>query len=387
MKIDFTLKDFIKYVVFIGIFYSLLQLIPTQPINKKDMLLIVVIASIVFIIFDYYSCVELLTNVSKEDDDVPVDPAIKAKFDAQKINRNLQSDSSGQIIFKNNEYPSNYVKDENYSKKDDVYMIEDEYKKDNNYAKRTETLAKLDEINRLLQKKSLKDEYKNKKNTWDNFTKNLSPELQLIIKEKNMKAELYSDFINSELSWNDFVKTLSPELQTMINNNNNNIFGEYNSSKQTWDKFLSTLSPELQTVIKIPSDLKVINDNISEEDIPISEEDIHNIPTLDTKSYIYRLKNTMEKDPKILLPLSFRNISIDNKQYKLFIPTIDENKNKIIDLSYIDNTNKYYIPVNDNVDIKINDTYYKSVNNNIYIKKLNTYAILNEPIVYNKKKI
>ena len=52
MKTIFTLKDLVKYVIFISIIYTLMIIIPSQKISTRDIVLIVAIISIGFIFID-----------------------------------------------------------------------------------------------------------------------------------------------------------------------------------------------------------------------------------------------------------------------------------------------------------------------------------------------
>lgn len=52
MKIVFTLKDLVKYIIFIGIVYTLMIIIPSKEISKMDLILIVSVISISFILLD-----------------------------------------------------------------------------------------------------------------------------------------------------------------------------------------------------------------------------------------------------------------------------------------------------------------------------------------------
>jgi len=52
MKKVITLKDLVKYVIFIGIIYTLMIIIPSQKISTRDILLIVFIITIGFIFID-----------------------------------------------------------------------------------------------------------------------------------------------------------------------------------------------------------------------------------------------------------------------------------------------------------------------------------------------
>ena len=68
MKTVVSLKDLIKYVIFISIVYTLMIIIPSQKIITKDLILIV---SIIFIGFVLIDCLcsnsELFTNINNKD--------------------------------------------------------------------------------------------------------------------------------------------------------------------------------------------------------------------------------------------------------------------------------------------------------------------------------
>ena len=48
-----TSKDLIKYVIIIGILYTILKIMPSQKLTNKDIILLVVVILIIFIIIDY----------------------------------------------------------------------------------------------------------------------------------------------------------------------------------------------------------------------------------------------------------------------------------------------------------------------------------------------
>jgi uncharacterized membrane protein YcaP (DUF421 family) len=62
MKIVFTLKDFVKYIIFIGIVYTLMKIIPSQEITTIDLILIVYVISIGFIVIDCLSNSDSFVN-------------------------------------------------------------------------------------------------------------------------------------------------------------------------------------------------------------------------------------------------------------------------------------------------------------------------------------
>ena len=64
MKTVFTLKDLVKYVIFISIVYTLMIIIPSQKIITTDLILIVSVISFGFILIDCLSCnSELFSNI------------------------------------------------------------------------------------------------------------------------------------------------------------------------------------------------------------------------------------------------------------------------------------------------------------------------------------
>ena len=74
MKSDLTLKDLVKYVIFIGVVYALIKIIPSQEISIKDIVLIVVVISLSFIFVDCLTKnLESFTNNN--------DPDVKKLFD------------------------------------------------------------------------------------------------------------------------------------------------------------------------------------------------------------------------------------------------------------------------------------------------------------------
>ena len=64
MKTVFTLKDLVKYTIFIGVVYALFKLIPSQPFSQRDLILIVAVIGIGFVFIDCYSSKEGFADVS-----------------------------------------------------------------------------------------------------------------------------------------------------------------------------------------------------------------------------------------------------------------------------------------------------------------------------------
>jgi len=70
MKIVFTLKDLVKYIVFTSIVYTLMIIIPSQKIITTDLFLIVSVISFGFILIDCLSCdSELFTNINNNQNE------------------------------------------------------------------------------------------------------------------------------------------------------------------------------------------------------------------------------------------------------------------------------------------------------------------------------
>lgn len=70
MKTVISLKDLIKYIIFISIVYTLMIIIPSQKIITKDLILIVSIIFIGFILIDCLSSnSELFTNINNSKND------------------------------------------------------------------------------------------------------------------------------------------------------------------------------------------------------------------------------------------------------------------------------------------------------------------------------
>lgn len=64
MKTVFTLKDLVKYTIFIGVVYALFKLIPSQPFSQRDLILIVAVIGIGFVFIDCYSSKEGFADVA-----------------------------------------------------------------------------------------------------------------------------------------------------------------------------------------------------------------------------------------------------------------------------------------------------------------------------------
>jgi hypothetical protein len=74
MKIVFTLKDLVKYIIFIGIVYTLIIKISSQNISTMDLILIVSIISIGFILINCLSNLDSFTNINNVTEAIQVSP-------------------------------------------------------------------------------------------------------------------------------------------------------------------------------------------------------------------------------------------------------------------------------------------------------------------------
>jgi len=66
MKTVFTLKDLVKYTIFIGVVYALFKLIPSQQFSQRDLILIVAVIGIGFVFIDCYSSKEGFADVTNQ---------------------------------------------------------------------------------------------------------------------------------------------------------------------------------------------------------------------------------------------------------------------------------------------------------------------------------
>jgi len=62
MKLVFTLKDLVKYIIFIGVIYTILKMIPSQKLYQRDLILIVVVIIGGFLSVDYFYNKETFAN-------------------------------------------------------------------------------------------------------------------------------------------------------------------------------------------------------------------------------------------------------------------------------------------------------------------------------------
>jgi len=69
MKLVFTLKDLVKYIIFIGVVYTILNMLPSEKLCKRDMILIVLVIVGGFLLLDSYYKTEGFVNI--QDDGKP----------------------------------------------------------------------------------------------------------------------------------------------------------------------------------------------------------------------------------------------------------------------------------------------------------------------------
>lgn len=114
MKTVISLKDLIKYIIFISIVYTLMIIIPSQKIITKDLILIVSIIFIGFILIDCLSSnSELFTNInnSKNEPFMLSNLVNYKNQDKSDILSNMvdKSDMLSNVVNKINETKSNVV--------------------------------------------------------------------------------------------------------------------------------------------------------------------------------------------------------------------------------------------------------------------------------------
>jgi len=92
MKIVFSLKDLVKYIIFIGIVYTLIIKISSQNISTMDLILIVSIISIGFIVINCLSNSDSFTNINNvtEVAQAPQAPQTDKTIQESQVNETTQ---------------------------------------------------------------------------------------------------------------------------------------------------------------------------------------------------------------------------------------------------------------------------------------------------------
>jgi hypothetical protein len=93
MKTVFTLKDLVKYAIFIGVVYALMRMIPSQEMSTRDIVLIVAVISVGFIFVD------CLSSNSESFANINDDPDVKKLFDLD-LDINLNSSKKVNTLIK-----------------------------------------------------------------------------------------------------------------------------------------------------------------------------------------------------------------------------------------------------------------------------------------------
>jgi hypothetical protein len=84
---NLSTKDLLKYLIIIGILYTILKTLPTQKLTNKDIILLVVIILIIFIIIDY-KCFKTSTELFADLKSQNNSPKILKVFNSKNNNTN-----------------------------------------------------------------------------------------------------------------------------------------------------------------------------------------------------------------------------------------------------------------------------------------------------------
>jgi uncharacterized membrane protein YcaP (DUF421 family) len=69
MKLNLTLKDLVKYIIFIGIVYTILKIMPSKQINLQDLFLVILIIVGSVIFFHCFYNKETFQNADSNEND------------------------------------------------------------------------------------------------------------------------------------------------------------------------------------------------------------------------------------------------------------------------------------------------------------------------------
>jgi hypothetical protein len=228
MKIVFTLKDLVKYIIFIGIVYTLIIKISSQNISTMDLILIVSIISIGFIVINCLSNSDSFTNIN----DVTEVAQTTQTPQSDKTTQEPQVDQITQLIKQDYSSILSKVYDE-INKSNITNSVEEVTNKNNNNMEMEKNMFNLQNKIKQLESKS------NITNSVEEVTnKNNNIEMEKImfnLQNKIKQLESKSNIAHSIKYMNLLITDLL-ERGILDNNDIENIKGKINTKLLTEDE-------------------------------------------------------------------------------------------------------------------------------------------------------
>ena len=291
MKTIFTLKDLVKYVIFISIIYTLMIIIPSQKISTRDIVLIVAIISIGFIFID------CLDGKLDSFDNLDIDNNLSKKVNTlENLNQIIDEPSKSNSILKS-EYVSNIIIDSSGEV--------DKFKKQ--------------VVNKIVDLESKMKELQSK--TTDSHS----------IRYMNL---FVNDLLNRKILDNNDIENIKAKINSKLMSNDEIIAGLEkinlsSKSKLIKSKTIEDTSLESTDVNSLPDKLKQLKSKMS-EDVPLD----------------YNFINFFSDKVKSEDRVNKKSEDIVNKKPDLYNPLGNSELNKWTDGYTMLNTDKWQVPVN-----------------------------------------
>jgi hypothetical protein len=291
MKTIFTLKDLVKYVIFISIIYTLMIIIPSQKISTRDIVLIVAIISIGFIFID------CLDGKLDSFDNLDIDNNLSKKVNTlENLNQIIDEPSKSNSILKS-EYVSNTIIDSSGEV--------EKFKKQ--------------VVNKIVDLESKMKELQSK--TTDSHS----------IRYMNL---LVNDLLNRKILDNNDIENIKAKINSKLMSNDEIIAGLEkinlsSKSKLIKSKTIEDTSLESTDVNSLPDKLKQLKSKMS-EDVPLD----------------YNFINFFSDKVKSEDRVNKKSEDIVNKKPDLYNPLGNSELNKWTDGYTMLNTDKWQVPVN-----------------------------------------
>ena len=290
MKTIFTLKDLVKYVIFISIIYTLMIIIPSQKISTRDIVLIVAIISIGFIFID------CLDGKLDSFDNLDIDNNLSKKVNTlENLNQIIDEPSKSNSILKS-EYVSNTIIDSSGEV--------EKFKKQ--------------VVNKIVDLESKMKELQSK--TTDSHS----------IRYMNL---LVNDLLNRKILDNNDIENIKAKINSKLMSNDEIIAGLEkinlsSKSKLIKSKTIEDTSLESTDVNSLPDKLKQLKSKMS-EDVPLD----------------YNFINFFSDKVKSEDRVNKKSEDIVNKKPDLYNPLGNSELNKWTDGYTMLNTDKWQLPM------------------------------------------
>ena len=352
MKKVFKLKDLVKYIVFIGVVYALFKLIPSQPFNQRDLILIVAVISFGFIFIDCYSSTEGFANMEQ-----PKTAAVPENQSKNMKQENLLDD---------NDDDDTDADDNNADNNDDNNDNNDDNNDDNNQETKPKMKKKKKSTQKKLSYDDMRKQYYNKYQESDDNTNQRGQNM-----ENNSELNNYQNVLNKTNSEsNNQLKSILTDKseknrfqdskRVNASNDNQNVAGcgvEIEKLKREVSKHIGNLESKIKSLENQPvnENMEKYKNYLMKDLLELGVMDQIDIDNLNAKieNRLMNIEEAISKLEKLKItsrPKNKLNRAIRESEYNelpkdFYNPLGDPELNKWDTAFHMLNTNKWQVPM------------------------------------------